>query len=165
VFSWSGLYVGTHVGYAWSETDWQDALTPGLSSNHTGSGWLAGGQIGYNIQVRRLVFGAEADASGAWVDGTTSCTTRGFNCGHSYNWLASIRGRAGIALNGNRTLVYGTAGVAWANIDYMANDAVTGVPLGTGFSQTHTGWLAGAGIEHMIVGEAKRAARIPLLRL
>ena len=71
-----------------------------------------------------------------------------FNCSHSYNWLASLRGRAGVAVNDNRTLLYATGGVAWADVDYAAR-SVTG-PLGTGFSNTHTGWVAGAGIEHML---------------
>ena len=53
-------------------------------------------------------------------------------------------------MNNNRTLLYGTAGVAWANVDYSANDVVSGAPLGTGFSNTHVGWVAGAGIEHML---------------
>jgi outer membrane immunogenic protein len=108
-----------------------------------------GGQIGYNIQMRQFVFGAEADLAGAWLDGSTACPNPAFNCEHSFNWLASVRGRAGVALNGNRTLLYGTAGVAWADVDYSAKDA-TGAQFGTGFSNTHVGWVAGAGIEHMI---------------
>jgi len=110
VRSWTGLYVGTHAGYAWSDNDWQDALG---SSSHEGSGWLAGGQIGYNWQLNQLVIGAEADASSTWVDGSASCAGGG-TCSQSYNWLASVRGRAGVAVNENRTLLYGTAGFAWA---------------------------------------------------
>jgi outer membrane immunogenic protein len=147
-FSWSGLYIGTHVGYAWSQADWQDAVSG--PSNHSGSGWLAGAQIGYNWQLRQLVLGVEADASGTWISGSTSCLDANFTCGHSYNWLATARGRVGYAFNGNRTLLYGTAGVAWADIDYATKDAVTGTLTGTGFSQSNVGWVAGAGIEHML---------------
>ena len=28
-FSWSGLYIGAHVGYGWSDADWQFDATPG----------------------------------------------------------------------------------------------------------------------------------------
>jgi len=133
-FSWSGLYIGGHVGYGWSDIDWQDALGPG---SHDGKGWLAGGQIGYNLQSGQFVFGVEADFSSTWIDGGTAC------CGHEFNWLASVRGRAGLAFNGNRTLIYGTGGGAWADIDYTA-------PGVTGFSNTHFGWVAGGGIEHML---------------
>jgi outer membrane immunogenic protein len=149
-FTWTGLYIGAHVGYGWSDVDWQFSATPGTSTSHSGSGGLAGGQIGYNIQTGSFVFGAEADLSSSWMDGGTSCPNAGFNCDHSFNWLASVRGRAGIAINNNRTLLYATAGGAWANVDYSAKDAVTGATFGTGFSNTHFGWVAGGGIEHML---------------
>ncbi len=138
------------MGYGWSDADWQFAATPGVSTNHSGGGALVGGQIGYNIQMRQYVFGVEADLSSAGIDGSTACPGAGFNCGHSFNWMASVRGRAGIAVNNNRTLLYGTAGVAWADVDYAAKDVVTGATFGTGFSNTHVGWVAGAGIEHML---------------
>jgi outer membrane immunogenic protein len=133
-FSWSGLYIGAHVGYGWSDVGWQD----GQNALHLdGAGALAGGQIGYNIQTGQLVFGVEADISGTWIDGGTAC------CGHDFNWLASVRGRAGVAFNGNRTLLYATGGAAWADLDYTA-------PGASGFSNTHFGWVAGGGIEHML---------------
>jgi outer membrane immunogenic protein len=146
VFSWTGVYVGAHIGYGWSDLDWQFANTPGFPSGHGGSGGLVGGQIGYNLQINQFVFGIEGDLSGSWIDGGTACPNTAFNCSHSVNWLASVRGRAGIAVNGNRTLLYATAGGAWADVDYAA----TSVLGGTGHSERHTGWVAGAGIEHML---------------
>jgi outer membrane immunogenic protein len=119
-----------------------------------------GGQIGYNLQVRQYVFGMEADLSTAWLDGSTACPNPAFSCEHSYNWLASVRGRAGVAVNANRTLLYATGGVAWADIDYAAKDGA-GASFGTGFSHTHTGWVAGAGIEHMLTSNL--SARIEYL--
>jgi outer membrane immunogenic protein len=129
-FSWSGLYIGANVGYGWSDVE--DAL-----ANHNGEGWLAGGQIGYNLQKGQLVFGIEADLSGTWIDGGNAC------CGHEFNWLASGRGRAGVTFNGNRTLLYATGGAAWADVEYTSSG-------GSGFSNTHFGWVAGGGIEHML---------------
>jgi len=148
-YSWTGLYIGANVGYGWSDADWQFAAAS-ASTGHSGNGALLGGQIGYNIQVRQFVFGAEADLSSSWIDGSTACPDPSFNCGHSFNWMASVRGRAGVAVYGNRTLLYGTAGVAWADVDYTAKDAATGAQFGTGFSDTHVGWVAGAGVEHML---------------
>jgi outer membrane immunogenic protein len=133
-FSWTGLYVGAHVGYGWSNIDWQET-SPAFVGSHDGSGALFGGQIGYNVQAGALVVGVEADASSSWIDGGIGC------CGHTVNWLMSVRGRLGVAVNGNRTLLYATGGGAWADIDYAA-------PGFGGFSDTHFGWVAGGGIEH-----------------
>jgi outer membrane immunogenic protein len=129
-FSWSGLYIGGHLGYGWSDVDLG-------SVSQDGEGGLAGGQIGYNLQSGRFVFGVEADISGTLVDGSQAC------CRHEINWLASARGRAGMTINGNRTLLYATGGAAWADIDYAG-------PGGDGFSKTHYGWVAGGGVEHML---------------
>ena len=159
-FSWTGLYIGANLGYGWSDADWQFAGA-GISTNHTGTGALLGGQIGYNMQVRQFVFGAEADLSSAWLDGSALCPGGAFNCGHSYNWLASVRGRAGATVNGNRTLLYGTAGVAWADVDYTAKNVVTGANFGTGFSDMHLGWVAGAGAEHALT--PRLSARVEYL--
>lgn len=136
LFSWTGLYVGAHAGYGWSDIDWDNAVLPSGGASD-GSGWLAGGQIGYNWQAGSLVFGVEADASAGWIDGSSDC------CGHAINALYSLRGRLGVVGNSNRTLFYGTAGAAWADIDY----SVAG--FGS-FSDTQLGWVAGAGIEHAL---------------
>ena len=133
-FSWTGFYVGAHLGYGWSDVDWQET-NPSFNGSHDGSGVLAGGQIGYNWQAGRFVYGVEGDLSSSWVDGGNGC------CGHSVNWLASVRGRAGITGFDNRTLFYVTAGAAWADVDYFSNGS---------FSDTHFGWVAGAGIERSL---------------
>jgi len=132
VFSWTGFYIGTHLGYGWSDLDWQN-----VSNSLGGSGALAGGQIGYNWQKGAVVFGVEGDASASWVDGGNGC------CGHSVDWATSLRGRLGVAFYDNRTLLYGTGGVAWANIDY-SDDTFAG------YSKTHFGWVIGGGLEHML---------------
>jgi outer membrane immunogenic protein len=133
-FSWTGLYVGTHLGYGWSDVDWQEV--PAFNGGHSGTGGVAGGQIGYLWQSGQIVYGVEADLSGSWIDGGNAC------CGHTVNWLASARGRLGIAGGGDgRTLFYATAGVAWADIDYSS--------VGS-FSDTHVGWVVGGGVERAL---------------
>jgi outer membrane immunogenic protein len=148
-YTWTGLYIGAHVGYGWSDADWQFDATPGVSTSHDGRGWLGGGQIGYNWQSGALVFGLEADLTSSGIGGSTPCPNATFNCSHDVNWLASVRGRLGVTGNANRTLFYVTAGGAWAEIDYKAVNTATGAAFGTGFSDRHFGWVAGAGIEHM----------------
>ena len=140
LYSWSGLYIGVHAGYGWSDLDW---TAGGTTVGDSGAGWVGGGQIGYNWQRGALVFGVEADISGSGLDGSITCPNSADACGHDVNWLASVRGRLGVTGNNNRTLFYATAGGAWADVDYTA----TGRP---GFSDTHFGWVAGGGIEHML---------------
>ena len=133
-FSWTGLYVGAHFGYGWSDIDWREGA---FTASHDGSGWLLGAQIGYNWQVGRLVWGIESDISSSWIDGGSGC------CGHGIDWLYSVRGRAGLTSLDNRWLFYATAGVAWADVEYRS------VGLG-GHSDTQFGWVAGAGIERAL---------------
>ena len=133
-FAWTGFYVGAHLGYGWSDIDWSET-GPAFNGSHDGSGVLAGGQVGYNWQAGRLVYGIEGDLSSSWIDGGNAC------CGHSVNWLASVRGRAGLTGFDNRTLFYVTAGAAWADIEYAS--------IGS-HSDTHFGWVAGGGIERAL---------------
>ena len=133
-FTWAGFYVGAHAGYGWSSVDWQEGV---LAGSQNGEGWLAGGQIGFNLQSGRLVYGIEADATASWLDGGTG----GDN--HSVEWLYSVRARLGLASDDNRWLFYVTGGAAWANVDYGSTGFV-------GHSDTHFGWVAGAGIERAL---------------
>jgi outer membrane immunogenic protein len=132
-FSWAGLYAGAHVGYGWSEID----ATGVLGASQDGEGWLAGGQFGYNLQAGRFVYGIEADISAGWIEGRTA------GIDHSAELLYSVRGRAGFTSYDGRWLFYGTAGAAWAEIDYRS----TGFG---GHSDTHFGWVAGGGIERAL---------------
>ncbi len=145
-FSWTGLYVGVHGGVGWTDADWKFS---GSSLSHSGYGGLLGGQVGYNIQAGRAVLGIEGDYSGAWLGASDPCPNPAFACKHDVNWLASIRGRLGFTVNDNRTLLYGTAGVAWADATLSTRDAAN-VPFGSDLSVTKQGWVAGAGIEHML---------------
>ena len=72
IYNWTGFYIGAHVGGAWTDTDWfyacsaRNLLIPpcGLAQGgHSASSWLAGGQVGFNYQVGRFVWGIEADFS------------------------------------------------------------------------------------------------------
>src|SRR5215470_18901965 len=53
-YVWTGLYVGVHVGGGWAD----------LGVGDTGSGFIGGGQVGYNYQISpQWVLGVEADVS------------------------------------------------------------------------------------------------------
>src|SRR5215813_14905598 len=50
-FSWSGCYIGGHLGGGWGEkTVSVPTLAPGVSVTGDTSGFLGGGQLGCNLQ-------------------------------------------------------------------------------------------------------------------
>jgi outer membrane immunogenic protein len=143
---WTGLYIGAHGGGARSHADWEFPLA-GSTANHKGNGAFGGGQIGYNWQSGSLVFGVEADISGAGIDGTTPCPNPAFNCGHDIDMMASLRARFGVLVTPT-ALLYVTGGAGWVSVDWKVTDAATGMPTGAGgFSETASGWTLGAGLE------------------
>ena len=64
------------------------------------------------------------------------------------NWLASVRGRVGYLWTPG-LLLYGTAGAAWADIDYQANLQSPGFIAGVNHTTTKDGFVVGAGAEYM----------------
>jgi outer membrane immunogenic protein len=154
-WAWTGFYIGGNVGAAWGRSSISDApgttniyFTPlGLSGlNANGRGVIGGVQAGYNWQVASFVLGLEGDFSGASLDRSTAVTV--FGVPRTYrsrlNWLATIRGRIGVAFG--RTLIYGTGGAAFAGLNDQLTDpggAFTASP-GSNF----TGWTVGGGVEY-----------------
>src|SRR5947208_15878623 len=69
--SWAGFYLGGQIGYGEDAVRWRNlggsaAFSPLDSvTRDRGSGVIGGGQLGYNFQVNRLVFGIEGSASAA----------------------------------------------------------------------------------------------------
>jgi outer membrane immunogenic protein len=121
---WSGLYAGINAGGGGTAND--GVVSP--------SGAFFGGQIGYNWQGvfgmgGNWVVGIEADIQASGIDDSVA----GFKS--SLNSFGTVRGRVGYAFG--PTLVYGTGGFAWGNVE------------NTGFgSETQTGWVLGGGVEH-----------------
>jgi len=65
IASWTGFYIGGNVGGAWSDVEWSNISLTGDRFNEGASGFIAGGQIGYNQQFGNIVLGVEATLSGA----------------------------------------------------------------------------------------------------
>src|SRR5436190_13290283 len=61
---WTGFYIGGHVGGAWSDVDWANVNLTGERVNNDASGFIGGGQVGYNHQFGNIVVGIEASLSG-----------------------------------------------------------------------------------------------------
>src|SRR5450631_4839435 len=73
LWSWTGLYLGGHVGGGLGTSQFSDSAGPSIyGGNVRTPAALAGGQIGFNWQVPNtsFVLGVEADASALSADGT-----------------------------------------------------------------------------------------------
>src|SRR4051812_28562071 len=121
-YNWNGFYVGANLGYQWgSVTNW------GASP----SGIAGGGQIGYNWQVHpNWVLGLEADIQGSAAEDTFAAYK------FSNPWFATMRGRAGYAMN--NVLFYVTGGLAYGG-------GRVGFAGGGGM-QKHLGWALCGGV-------------------
>lgn len=145
---WQGLYGGVNVGWGWSG----DA-----------SGGVGGGQIGYNWQSNRLVYGVEADISAADIGTSETLAVPGavLDASASIDWIATVRGRLGVLVQPN-LLVYGTAGLAVVNAEAHASVAVFGVgQISARQSDTESGLVFGVGVESKLTD--KISARVEYL--
>jgi len=160
-------------------------FSPSVRGNSDVS-FMGGGQLGYQRQFGNMVFGLEGDFDGVAsnrneatarspsvrfnifddADVVNSVLTSKYQA--EVNWQASVRGRLGYA-NG-RFLLYGTGGVAFADVSVSARDTVTshvfdsetgiGGTEEPGGVQIHrvsghddgtlVGWTAGAGAEYAL---------------
>jgi outer membrane immunogenic protein len=142
--SWAGWYIGAHAGAAWQQTQSSTDQYGSFYNNNTATntGFIGGGQIGYNWQQGNFVFGLEGDISGL------SSKTTGHGDYSIYtsriNWLSTVRGRFGLAVGD--TMAYMTAGVAFGGVKNTLN--IDGDTYSQ--SKTKTGWTVGGGVEHML---------------
>jgi opacity protein-like surface antigen len=111
-YDWAGFYVGGYMGAEWGYTKWNiagsGATDPGFA------GFLSGGDIGYNYQIGKWVFGVETDAGWTNAHGARPCPNGFFyNCEIDENWLSTATARVGYAY-WDRLLTYVKGGAAIA---------------------------------------------------
>jgi outer membrane immunogenic protein len=150
-YDWTGFYIGAHAGGGWADKHWFDATGPTLDEGaHTASGWLAGGQLGYNRQIGAWVFGLEVQASAADLDGSAVSNVFPTDRIRSrVDALGTFAGRIGYAAD--RALLYVKGGGAWAHDKFSITDIPTGITYAH-FDQTRLGWMLGGGVEYAVVG-------------
>ncbi|WP_417308765.1 outer membrane protein [Devosia sp.] len=142
-YDWNGLYAGVQLGGGQLHPN----LTfPAFLVHPDASGALAGVQAGYNLQIDHLVFGVEADIAATDFEETRLCSNTDYTCTSGADWMASLRGRAGVTLD--RTLVYVTAGAAFLHYDGNTEEIATEDRFED--PQTLTGWTVGAGGEYAV---------------
>src|SRR5271157_4883312 len=176
-FTWTGFYIGGNAGGIWGSggNPSTSVFAPGFpfvatfwpqGNNNNQSGFIGGGQAGYNWQTGAFVLGVETDFDGsslsrsrsivgpAFADFVNPSTTDFFTANGkiSLDWLGSTRGRVGfVATPDNRLMFYGTGGVAYGGGSAHLNvfDNANGWFWSSGSnSATRTGWTVGGGVEY-----------------
>ncbi|UDL95198.1 outer membrane beta-barrel protein [Lichenihabitans sp. PAMC28606] len=182
IFTWTGFYAGVNAGASFDNKAGSATANGFTAANGfvggpaTGSfgpfrggssstGFVGGGQIGYNIQNGMFVYGLEADIdyfgggggkTRSYADnvvfpgGTLTTRSRG---GDGY--LGTVRGRLGVAAF-DRTLLYVTGGLAYGDYGTSTRSArftnATGTNFidfnGNGNDDTRIGYAVGAGVEY-----------------
>lgn len=141
-YDWTGGYIGAELGGVWGNADVSIPLYPSNFDLDT-SGFAGGLYMGYNFQSNAMVLGIEADIDIMDVDGDN--LSGGGPVGERYvveqDWDASVRARAGYAID--NMLLYVTGGAAFSSIDTHY------VPLAGGHDKSDLfGWTVGGGLEY-----------------
>jgi outer membrane immunogenic protein len=189
-YNWTGFYIEGSAGYGWGQSGSVDptgsttfisaiAGSPSATSAMVAAipnslpvsprGFIAGGGFGYNYQINKVVWGLEADFSGANIAGSGSgggtvadvgfpgvTTTSAVTASQRLDFLGTVRGRLGYTPT-DRLLVYGTGGLAYGHVSSSTTvsevEAPTNLtlvnitPANGSASTMRTGWVAGGGLE------------------
>ena len=145
-FSWAGFYVGGNLGGAWTHTRITDDIT-GASLNTGGlSGFIGGGQLGYNFQTGNFVWGGEWTFDWASLDrasGVVSTSRGALQATFSTPWITTLAARFGYAWD--RYLLYGKVGGGWVDNKLTVSNLTTG--LSASATNSNAGLLLGVGGE------------------
>jgi outer membrane immunogenic protein len=197
VYNWTGWYAGVNAGASFgrAKTDFNVApvalaasiasiTVPGFGGSDTESpsGFMGGGQIGYNWQLSPIwVAGLEADFQGALErdseivsnpftvtvpivggGGLTSTVTGAWVRDYTtkIDWFGTVRGRIGYVWGNGEVLSYVTGGLAYGKVDLEGTSTVSGsagfVPFSVTQAFSHnavnTGWVVGYGTEGHLPG-------------
>lgn len=158
--SWQGIYLGGHLGGAWSDIDWHfiqpnifNTLGPTVLTtefNHDDSSLAGGAQLGANYQIDHWILGIE----GTWTrtnlkDSTLSPDfpeTDTFSS--KSDWYATLAGRLGYTYG--RWLAYVSGGWAFGETELRLKSTFGGYI--EAYSNFHVnGWTVGAGIDYQLM--------------
>jgi opacity protein-like surface antigen len=159
VLAWPGLHIGINGGAGWSRSseltatlfDLQIDAFVALSSKFNSVGGFWGGNIGYDWQRERIVYGIEADLQGADINGPKQLTRTGSfaTADTRLDWFGTVRGRLGYTFD--NALLYATGGLAFGDVEDKLTlvNPITNPPSNTANkTQTAVGYTVGAGLEY-----------------
>jgi len=149
VFSPTGYFATTSV----------PAIATAGAQSLSPSGFSGGGQAGYNFQVRHFVVGLETDIGSVSMSDSKSttatypcCAPTNFTVKQTVetNWMFTLRPRVGFVTG--PLLVYGTGGMAVANLNYQAlfTDTFATAHENGGAEENQVGWTGGGGAEFKV---------------
>jgi len=164
-FSWTGCYLGGHIGGGWGRKDMtdpvqlvQDSLigagtTAGVTTIGTSpTGAVIGGEIGCDYQfANNFVVGVEGTASGTTMKGDSLITlpvTGDSALVHANNdFLSSVTGRFGYAFD--TVLLYARGGLAVAGDKYSVSGGTfnAGGPFNFQGADNRYGYIVGGGVD------------------
>jgi opacity protein-like surface antigen len=163
-FSWTGCYVGGHIGGGFAHEDItdpvrlvQDSFLGAASSigittvSPSPSGVVIGGQIGCDYEFpSSFVIGVEGAASGSTMRGSRIV---GLPLGNpdtalvkiNTDFLPSLTARIGYAFD--NLLLYARGGVALAGDKFEVSGSFVGTPFNFQGLDNRLGWVAGGGVD------------------
>jgi outer membrane immunogenic protein len=144
IFSWTGFYLGGHVGGAFSSTN----IFNGLATGNNQNGRLLGGlQAGADYQFApNWVAGIEGQYSWLGSNDSGILFPGGFIYTNTRPGLGSLTARLGFAFGA--ALLYVKGGYAWS--DNRETLTLAGAPVAFAFDNSHrNGYTVGAGAEYM----------------
>lgn len=171
-FTWTGCYLGAHLGGAWTRNDVTDPVLlvqdnpalggPGFTTGGSTtaavneSGAVIGGQIGCDYQFpSSFVLGVEGAVSGSTMKGSAIVSLPDSPPDTALvrvktDFMPALTARFGYAAD--QWLFYAKGGVAWASSKYSVvgtfnGGAGLGLPFDFEGLSVRTGWTAGAGVE------------------
>jgi outer membrane immunogenic protein len=160
--NWQGFYIGGLVGVGrLNETAEYKSLGAGkVNFNSTCGGYAAtscatsatgvigGVEVGYDWQSRYFVYGVVADWTWTGLNHTrtNACGSSVWTHTGRVDWLASFRGRMGLAVDD--TLVYFTGGIALGGLKSSGQYSDFDAPNRAALDTVKAGWVAGLGVEH-----------------
>ena len=139
--SWAGWIINPDIGF-----ESMSFSGAGGALLKDADGYYAGGYIGRDFEWGPLVVGASANIAYSWMDGTGAGSDP-FDIETRLNYFGLLRGRAGVGLG--RFLLYGTAGLAYADLeiesrtaDLTASQSLTGLAMGGGVEVAWNGSMS-----------------------
>ncbi len=150
--TWTGCYIGIHGGGGIVNSSW---------NSENGGGGLAGGQVGCNYQIGRVVIGVEGEGFWSGISANTNFSSGTLATGLSTSdssvknrWDADVALRLGFLVD-ERILIYGKVGAAVGEFDFYGAEAFGFSPLfffssSTSGNATLVGALVGIGSEFLI---------------